>query len=258
MNYDLTSSGTLVTDRNTAIARGRVEGSQPFGSYGEFTATGAVTNHLIWPDGDFNIPAATGVQVTLISTSTEDGVGGTGIRSIELHYLDGNLLDQFETVILNGTTGVLTTATDIRFIQCMHVLTIGTAKQSVGVINATNSTVVYSQIPVGARRCASSARMIPAGKSCYIAGVSGGAISGTAATGALIRISSTWFEGHDLTSNAILIPFGSMAMQDNSVSYTFPLPAGPFPAGAIIAMEVTLDKAATVTGDWFGWVEATV
>jgi len=31
--------------------------------------------------------------------------------------------------------------------------------------------------------------------------------------------------------------------------------AGAFPEGSIVLMEVTTDKAAIVTGDWFGWLE---
>jgi len=40
-----------------------------------------------------------------------------------------------------------------------------------------------------------------------------------------------------------------------SVAYNFPIPAGPFPAGSVILMEVTVDKAATITGNWYGWLE---
>lgn len=251
------TEGINVNQFMVEIARGNVAGTEPFNSHGRYVATGAVTNHIIWPDGVYNVPVSTGVQMSIVSTDVADDGSpvGTGIRTMDIHYLDADLIPRVEAITLNGTTPVLTVATNIRFIQCMHILTAGTAKSAVGTISATNSAVIYSQIEVGSRRCASSARMVPAGKRLFIAGAVGGSVSGTAAAGAQIKLSTTYFDGHDLTSQLIFIPFGNIGMQDNSIPYTFPIPAGPFPAGTIVTMEVTVDKAAVITGDWFGWLE---
>ena len=245
------------SDVYTQIARGTVSGAQTFSGYGQYVSTGATTNHVIWPDGVFNLPSPTGVQMSIVSTSANDDGSpvGTGIRTMDIHYLDANLVPQVENITLNGLTPVLTVATNIRFIQCMHITTVGSLKAAAGVITATNSAVIYSQIDAGSRRCSSTARMVPAGKRLFVAGATGGSISGTAAAGAVIKISATYFEGHDLTSQTLFIPFGSISMQDMSVAYTFPIPAGPFPAGAVVLMEVTVDKAAIITGNWYGWLE---
>lgn len=240
------------------IARGAVDGAMPFSSYGKYVATGAISNQVIWPDGTFAIPPSTGVQMSISSSgvnAAQDSASGTGIRTIDIHYLDDNLVPQVEVIIMNGTTAVLTVATNIRFIQCMHILTAGTARSAVGTINASNGGQIYAQIAAGSRRCSSSARMVPAGKKLFVAGAVGGSISGTAAAGAEIKISSTYFEGHDLTSQLIFIPFGSITIQDNAVPYTFPIPTGPYPSGSIVAMEATVDKASVITGNWFGWLE---
>lgn len=241
----------------TAVGRGKVSWAEPFAAYGRFVATGAKTNHVIWPDGTFNIPPASGVQMSIVSTNAADDGSpvGTGVRTLDVHYLDDNLIPQVETITMNGVTPVLTVATNIRFIQCMHILTAGTARSAVGTISASNGGVTYAQIDAGSRRCASSARMVPAGKKLFIAGAVGSSISGTAAASAQIKISSTYFEGHDLTSQGIFMPFGSIGVQDNAVPYTFHIPAGPFPSGSIVLMETTVDKAATITGDWYGWLE---
>lgn len=249
------TEGVNVNDFYTEIARGNVAGAAPFASYGRYAAAGPITNHIIWPDGTFNIPAPAGVQMSISSTSASDGVGGTGLRTLHLHYLDANLNPQEEIITLNGITPVLTVATDIRFIQCLHTLSAGSLKSAAGVISASNSAIVYAQIETGGRRCASSARMVPKGKKLFVKGAVGGSVSGTAAAGAQIKISSTYFEGHDLTSDLIFQPFGSIGLQDGSNAYTFPIPAGPYPEGSIVAMEVTVDKAAIITGDWFGWLE---
>ena len=245
------------SDVYTQIARGTVSGATPFSGYGQYVSTGTTTNHVIWPDGVFTLPPIGGVQMSIVSTSANDDGSpvGTGIRTMDIHYLDANLVPQVENITLNGLTPVLTVATNIRFIQCMHITTVGSLKAAAGVITATNSAVIYSQIDTGSRRCSSTARMVPAGKRLFVAGATGGSISGTAAAGAVIKISATYFEGHDLTSQTLFIPFGSISMQDMSVAYTFPIPAGPFPAGTVVLMEVTVDKAAIITGNWYGWLE---
>jgi len=241
----------------TAVGRGEIEWAQPFNGYGQYVSTGATTNHVIWPDGVFNLPTPAGVQMSIVSTSANDDGSpvGTGIRTMDIHYLDANLNPMVENITLNGVTPVLTVATNIRFIQCMHITAVGSLRAAAGTVTATNSAVIYSQIDTGSRRCASTARMVPAGKKLFVSGATGGSISGTAAAGAIIKISATYFDGHDLTDQTLFIPFGSISMQDMSVAYTFPIPAGPFPAGTVVLMEVTVDKAAIITGNWFGWLE---
>lgn len=239
------------------IARGKIAGFEPIGAYGRYTATGAVTNHVIWPDGAYHLPPSAGVQMSIVSTSANDdgSPAGTGVNTMDIHYLDHTLTSRVETIILNGLTPVLTVATNIRFIQCMHILSAGTVKSAAGIITASNGGNVYAQIDAGGRRCSSSARMVPNGKKLFVSGVVGSSISGTAAAGAQIKISSTFFDGHDLTAAEIFMPFGSIGVQDTAVPYTFPIPVGPFPAGTVVLMETTVDKAAIITGDWFGWLE---
>lgn len=236
------------------VARGLVSGAQPIGSYGERTTAGAETNRIIWPNGVFTLPDAAGVQMSIVSTSANDAAAGTGIQTIEIHYLDEDLIEKTEIVTLNGLTPVLTTATNIRFINCMHIQTYGANAYAAGDITASNGGTTYSQISTNETRCTSSARMIPAGKRAFLAGASAGSVSGTAATSAVVRIVATELDNHQYIDPLIFIPFGSVGIQDTSESFNFPVPL-PFSAGSVIAMSATVDKAATVTGSWFGWLE---
>lgn len=249
------TEGINVNQLFVEISRGNVSGATPFSSYGRIVTGGAVTNRVIWPDGTYNIPPAAGVQISIVSTSANDSAAGTGARTMEIHYLDSDLNPMIEVVTMNGLTPVLTVATNIRFIQCAHIKTVGTLKATAGVITFTTGGVIYSEIEAGGRRCASSARMVPAGKRLFVAGPVAGSVSGTAAAQAQIKISSSYFEGEDFTGQGIFFPFGAIGVQDNSVPYTFPIPAGPFPEGTIVLMETTTNKAAIITGNWFGWLE---
>jgi len=238
----------------TDIARGNVTGARPFNAYGERTTGAGEVNRVIWPNGVFTIPDVAGVQMSLVSTSADDDETGTNARIVEVHYLDADLNSQDEFVTMQGLTPVLTQATDIRFINCMHIHEWGDEPVAAGIVTANVGATTYSQIAVGDTRCASSARMVPNGKRLFVAGMVAGATSGTAASGVKVRIATSAFEGHNYVYPLALIPGGAVGLQDNSVTFTQPIPL-PIPAGAVVAMTVTADKAAEVTASWFGWME---
>jgi len=239
------------------VARGNVPGASLLNAYGELTTGGAVSNALIWPipgTTDVPVPAAAGVQMSVSSSSANDTAAGTGIRTLDIHYLDGNLDEQVELVTMNGTTPVLTVATDIRFVQCIHMVTFGSGRAAEGNISVTNGGVTYSYIQAGRRRCSSSARMIPRGKVGFVHAIWGGSASGTAATSSTIRMSSTAITGQSFSDTGLLFPHASISVQDSSQAVTL-FEVFPVPAGDILAMQVSADKGATISGGWAGWIE---
>lgn len=236
------------------IGRGRVYGAQPFGSYGEKTTAGADSG-VVWPDGAFVFPPSAGVQMSVVSTSVNDiNTTGSGIRTIDIHYLDNNLVENVETVALNGTTPVLTVATNIRFIQCMHMVTFGSGKMAAGTITAANGGNIHSQINIGRHRCTSSVRMVPAGKRLLVTSMFAGSASGTAAASAIIRLSTPNFDGHNFITDGVFISMFSAPFQDSSGGLTLHCPI-PFTEGQVVGMTFTVDKAATISASWFGWLE---
>lgn len=247
-------SPSNISDYMMSVARGRIPNTTPYGSYGKRTSTGAETNRVIWPNGIFTLPPATGVQMSLVSTDAADAAAGTNIQTIEIHYLDANLIEQSEFVTLQGLTPVLTVATDIRFINCIHVHTFGTSPYAAGNITASNGGVTYSQISTNELRCTSSARMVPSGKVCYVAGAVAGAVSGTASSGVFIQLVASELDVIQYVDPMILFPQSGIGLQDTSTSFNFPVPQ-KFSAGTVIALQMTTDKTATVGASWFGWLE---
>ena len=96
--------------------------------------------------------------------------------------------------------------------------------------------------------------MVPAGKRLLVTGLCGGSSSGTAAASAIIRLTSTSFDGHDYAADSVFIPFASATAQDGSISLVLTTPVS-FLEGTAVGMETTVDKAATIVGSWFGWLE---
>lgn len=243
-----------VSDFGTSVARGKVAGAYPFGGYGERVAAAGETNRVIWPNGIFSLPDAAGVQMSIVSTSVNDDIAGTHTRKLEMHYIDSNGDEQHELIEMDGQTDVLTVATDIRFINCLHIHEVGDNSFTDGTITASNGGITYAEISANNVRCTSSMRMIPTGKVCFVAGAVGGSVSGTSAAKVIIKIVASELDAHQYIDPLILIPYGGVAVQDVSEAYNFPVPL-KFSAGSIVGLILTTDKVATVTGSWFGWLE---
>jgi len=236
------------------IARGFVDGAEIMVGYGR-RVSAAAESGILWPNGAYALPPATGIQPTIASTSANDTAAGTGIRTLEVHYLDTTLTPQFEVITMAGLTPVLMAATNVRMIQCMHMLTWGSLAHADGNISAAVGAQNYSYIAAGEVRCASSVRMVPAGKRLLVFGAFAGSSSGTAAGAVEVSLSGTYFEGHDFSSVSQFMPYAAGGFQDSSTAMDFPCPF-PFHEGDAFGLEYTVDKASVViVGSWFGVLE---
>jgi hypothetical protein len=164
------------------------------------------------------IPPSAGQQMDVVSTSAQDGVAGTGILTLDIHYLDANGLEQDEHITMNGVTPVTTVATNIRFVQVIHTLTVGTNLAAVGTITIFPTGVpatVYNQIIPGMNKSLNTARMVPAGKVLIIRSfnASGGASAG--GKSADIRLRSTSHHGILLP----VTPNGVFILEDNFLAF---------------------------------------
>lgn len=134
----------------------------------ELSATpAALGSHTVIP-----APADAGEQMTIISESNADnGATATGALTVTITYLDGTGVEQSEIVTMNGTTGVDTVATDIRFIQDLQVLTVGSntgAEGHIRIYRKADNTRVYSMITAGGNHSLVPHKMIPLGKTLYV------------------------------------------------------------------------------------------
>lgn len=241
------------------VARGQLGGMEPFTAFGKIETTGAVTSQIIWPNGAFTFPdQTTGETISFVSTDDEDGAGTqTGINSVEVMYLDVNLEPQSLVVELNGTTPVVAALTGVRFIQCLPVNEAGSTLAAVGEIKAYREgspAVVFSIIKAGRERCESSLRMVPKGKLAVITGLTASSVSGTADARSDVEFVATQLGDKQYLDPFILIPQGSIGVQDNSQALNLPVPA-VYREGTVVGFRTTTDKAATIAGDWFGWLE---
>lgn len=123
-------------------------------------------------DTSVTIPPSGGEQMQLVCANASDTSDGTGIREVEIHYLDSAGVQQSETLATSGTTVVDTIATDMRFIQDIHASKVGSNGVAVGDIHIQSKNIGgnprYNMILAGGNMSLTINKMIPAGKTLYI------------------------------------------------------------------------------------------
>lgn len=192
--------------------------------------------------------------MSIVSTSANDAAAGTGVRQIMIHYLNAALIEQTEIITLNGLTPVLSISTNIRFINDIHSVAVGSGGKAAGDVTISNGGIVYAQMSANFNRQSSSFRMIPAGKVLRLVNFVYGSISGAGNGKSIIKLVSNEIYGAQYRNPLILFPYISNGFQDSNVSIKRDIfPA--FSAGAVVGVLHTSDKAVTVTATLSGWIE---
>ena len=236
------------------IARGNVRGAYPYAAYGRLTTNGSVTDVLLRDDDGTTLVVPQGVQMTLVSSSANDAAAGTGARTVVVEYLNGDLDYSFELVTLNGTTPVNMVATDVRWVQAVHVATVGSGAKAAGNITVTNGGVTYLRVSAGERTSYNSLTRVPRQRRLFVTQMYAGSNSGSAAARVKVEAVTTQINGLDQSETGLYYKVAGIAMQDGSTTLSL---TAPFPvnAGQIFGYVATTDKAATITAGYMGWIE---
>ena len=174
---------SIPADFFTEVVKGNVAGHSIMSGMGEFESgnvDAAGEDVCRWEDvgGPARLPqpAPAGEQMTFISSSTADnGATATGVLTVKMHYLDATGAEQVETITMNGTTGVNSVATDIRFVQDIYALTVGSNGVAEGNITCYKTggaiaTDLYQFIVLGGNKSLVPHRMVPLGKTLILKG----------------------------------------------------------------------------------------
>jgi hypothetical protein len=237
--------------------------SQDLSGFGfRLSISNATNGDDIW-DGTaatLPIPPDVGEQMQVVSTSANDdgAPAGTGVQTIDLHYIDANGLEQEETIIMNGVGVVPTVALNIRFVQEIHALTVGTNGVAAGTITISQfgaPATVYSQIPPGFNRSTNTARMVPSGKVLIIRSwsCSGGASAGGKTADIRLRTTSHHgsliarvFQGQD-----------NFTVFNTGIFKTFEPPIVVPAFGIVKCTSYATVAGADVQASWFGILVST-
>lgn len=243
-------------------------------------AEGNVTNHASWSKIGFNgdigtteediwvvggsyvWPSIAGQQMEVISDSAEDDydktpVAGTGARSVIIMYLSPTLVEKTETVQMNGTGAVATTATDIARVQGFRVVTAGSTGAAVGTISlrfkdVSVHTPIYSQIAPKYNRARNVTYTVPTGKCLYVTSTTIGVYGATKG----IRVTTRSDYSSDLGGFVDFFAMNSEYVMGNGIIHRpFEIPTKLI-AGTRMKTSAIADAAgAVVSVAHRGWLE---
>jgi len=254
------ADGSMRTlDYTYAIAHGNVANHIPYRGFGDRTSisTGATGND-IWQGASAVMPIpdqTTGEQMTLVSTSANDTLLGSGCRQVDVHYLNASGVPASEIVNMSGVSPVDTIATNIRFVENIHSETVGATGSTEGVVTIHkigDPSVVYNAMVAGSNMALNSARMIPAGQTFYMTGLTATATDNTAI---LVRLLATITSEGTVTPGLFFTVYEPFRLENSTVTRTLRLPLA-FPSLSILkgnAVPQTSGGSATLSYE--GWYE---
>lgn len=256
----LMESGSL-TERNylQAISEGDIAGHSPYSKMA-YSPAQTTTEGDIWGLNTSYVFPTTAIQMAVVSTSANDTSAGTGARTVRIWYLKSDYSEATTDVILNGTTPVNTSVSDIFRVNNFRILTTGTGYKAAGNISLTSvgGATSYSVILTGFTRARNSIYTVPLGKTYYITSINVGCTK-TSSSGvvALITLRATYdnLTGTALTPGLFFMPYAEFNIQDGSFVRQFEEPM-KFIAGTDIKFSCTAGQSATVvTSVMRGWLE---
>lgn len=166
---------TTILSVGNSIAIGNVPGLM--GVRGGYCSTSSTTITAIRATA-YTEPTS-GQQMRLVSSSALDTSLGTGARTVEITYYDNNLNGPFtEVVTLNGVTAVNTVATNLRFIEKLRCITVGSGGTNAGTISLQNTTglTTFGTIAVSDGTTYWAHHYVPSNKKCFITRIQSGCL----------------------------------------------------------------------------------
>ena len=107
-------------DFRLEVQRGNVPGVSLIASVARNSLVGSLQFEDLWGGGNLSVPELTMSYPTapevweVVSTSADDTDGGAGARTLSIPSLDGDRLEQSQSITLNGLTPVQLTGTHFR------------------------------------------------------------------------------------------------------------------------------------------------
>lgn len=241
------------------IGIGAISGHSLFRGWGERSSLStSVNGDDVWQGTATTLPIpdqSTGEQMTVVSTSVQDGVAGTGILTLKIHGLDISGNEVSETVTMNGTTSVDTIRTNWRFNQSIHTQTVGANGVAVGTITiykTGSSATVYNQINAGGNMSLNAARMVPSGKTFYLKGLSACASSNKPIS---IKLRAT-SDFEDIVTTGYFFLFKTACFLMNSTCVKlFPIPLKFTSLCIIKATAYSSQTGGDIAFAYDGWIE---
>ena len=197
--YNLTLP-TLTTGQQSAVqldSNGRVLiSSAPLPStsskftFGDFTSASVAQFFAV--ERTTYTEQATNSSMMILSSSANDTAIGIGARTVTITYFDALMAGPFTTTfIMNGIVAVISSVSNICFVEKIMVTTAGTGLSNAGILTLKAGAITVGTINTGDNQTFWAHHYVPSGKTIYISGVSTGSNSNTSGGGGLFILKAS-------------------------------------------------------------------
>ena len=238
------------------VSSGNLTG-RPIKILGRNTDVDDVREDLWELGGTYVFPPSGGIQISLSSTNINDNPTGSGVRQIEIRYLDNNYVERDLLLPTNGTNNVTSSITNLLRINGIHATEIGSSGSAIGNIDIKNigGTITYARIPIGLNIFFNAIYTVPTGSHYYAFGwdVGSGTPAGGRWTEFLLR--ATAYDGTGIIEykENIFHVWDIKVIQDTSFYKPFKFPI-KFPEKTDIKISVISDSG-TANASCAGMIE---
>ena len=239
-----------------AISEGLIDNHVGFSKVG-YQPVSAAGQRVLWNVASDYVFPTSGSQLEIVSTSSDDNTGGTGALSVRYYYLDNTFAEKSGSVLMSGSTPVLTTETDIYRINYFRVATCGSSGAAVGTIDIRHpsDTPIFDEIAPGYTASRSLIYTVPKGKIIYISNISFSAGYSTTGKQVTFTTKATYDSiTKTQTPGMFFLPYSEYVVQDNAISIDLQVPTR-FPEGTDLKIVVSGETNAKCTAGIRGWIE---
>lgn len=237
------------------IPETQITGNLPFSGYSDRDVSGVSNNVDLWrgPTDVQPEPVPAGFQPVMVSAAAGDDDTGTGIQSVQIHYLDTAGAMQSETKATDGTGADVTfDATDVMFINEAHATAVGSGLVAAGNIDIKNGATVMNRIAIAGNYALSTMRMVPTGYTGYIKRWHGESVHATAQN-VIVRPRGSY---HEMDVHVGVYLFKDVGRTRNFGTGAIPFdPVEPVPGGATFKMSLWTTGSVDASGGWRGYLE---
>jgi hypothetical protein len=165
----------------------------------------------VWP--------STAQQMDIVSSTSDDVSGGSGVRTVTLYYLTTTGLEKSEIITMNGVTAQATTATDIYRVNNMRVTTAGAGGKASGNITLSEhsgTTYKYGYIAAGYTRMRQCVYTVPLNKTLYITSIVCAGANTSSGHWVRFTFRATYDDKSHAVLSGIFVPYFEAQMVDQS------------------------------------------
>jgi hypothetical protein len=240
-----------------AISMNAITGYSVFNKTG-YQPASAASKRAVWNvAADYVFPTAEMTMEVVSTDNTNDKAAGTGVLTVGIYYLDDAFAEKSAFVTLDGTTPVVTVASDIYRVIEFVATTTGTSKVAAGTIslrNSTDHTTIYAQIAAGYTMDRSLVYTVPANKYLHIAEIN--ASSGLATIDETLFVLETTYNAttDTQTTGGFMLPHSQYILQNGAIDID-PKVTIRFPPGTDLKFTVKGDAGAKCAVNIRGWLQ---